>query len=71
MNPRTALRLREEPGLGTKVEMYGLFEGLWGTPQGELWKKRELDPSWESLNGKVLDGVKLEGRKEQESPAHP
>lgn len=31
-----------------------------------MWKKRELDQSWEFSDVKLLDGVRLEGRNEQE-----
>lgn len=52
MKPRVALRKREKPGLGTEVR-YGLFEGLWGTPQGEAVEERGAGPElgvsrWES-----------------------
>lgn len=63
------LRMREEPGLGRKrSDVYGLCEGLWGHQRGKLWKKGELDQSWDSLDGELLDGVQPEGR-EQENPA--
>lgn len=43
-----------------------------GHPRGKLWKKGELDWSWESLDGKLLDGVKLDrGQKGTGEPPHP
>ena len=38
-----------------------------GDTSGGLWKERELDQSWEFSDGKLLDGVRLEGRNEQEA----
>ena len=38
-----------------------------GDTRRGLWKKRELDQSWEFSDGKLLDGIRLEGRNEQEA----
>lgn len=72
MEPRIALSMREEPGLGAEVKRWNTcWKVCGGHQRGELWKKEELERSWKSLDGKLLRGIKLEGRNEQESSAHP
>lgn len=71
MEPGIALRMSGEPGLGAKTRRgVSCLKVCGGHKRGQLWKKGELDQSWESLDGKLLDGVSLEGRNDPESPVH-
>lgn len=51
--------------------MYGLYERLRGTQEGEVVEEREPDQSQESPDGKKTAGWSgTGGQNEQESPSH-